>query len=424
LSAYAGEAETMSGSAGAGMGGDGRVHVLFFISGMGGGGAEMHLLRVINHLDRGRFRISLALTRTGGSYEPYLAPDVRVHRLHRDPPNSSTLRMIKAIRPLRRLIKESEPDVVCSVMDYANVASIIASKGVARRPKHIISIQNPPQSLYSDSWHIVKRLMPLLIPRYYPSANRIVALSNGVAEEVARLSPGVKGATEVIYNAGVDERVLSRMHEPVDGVDLPESGGPLIVSCGRLIEQKGFSHLLDAMVRVREEAGASLLVVGEGPYRPRLERQVRQLGLEGCVRLIGFRDNPYKYMAAADVFVVSSLFEGFGNVIVEAMACGAPVVAADCPYGPGEIIEDGVSGILVEPASADSLARGILRVLGDEGLRLRLAANGRERSRDFGAEAIAKKYGELILRVARGGAPDVNGGANGSAKNAAKGVTP
>jgi glycosyltransferase involved in cell wall biosynthesis len=139
-------------------------------------------------------------------------------------------------------------------------------------------------------------------------------------------------------------------------------------------------------------------------------------------------------MAAADVFVLSSLFEGFGNVIVEAMACGTPVVATDCPYGPREIIRDGVSGLLVEPASAASLARGILRVLTDEELKRRLAANGFERSRDFEAESIAGEYGELFLRVANGAAARAasppNGGANGAggqvseevSKGGAKGV--
>jgi glycosyltransferase involved in cell wall biosynthesis len=187
-----------------------------------------------------------------------------------------------------------------------------------------------------------------------------------------------------------------------------------VVACGRLKALKGFSTLIDALAVVRERVPAHLWIVGEGEQRASLERKIARLGLGGCVRLLGFRPNPYRYMAAADVFALSSRFEGFGNVIVEAMACGAPVVSADCPYGPREIIEDGVNGILVEPASAASLARGILRVLEDKELKRRLASNGFERARDFEADSIAREYGELFARIANGASADA------SAKGAAR----
>jgi glycosyltransferase involved in cell wall biosynthesis len=180
--------------------------------------------------------------------------------------------------------------------------------------------------------------------------------------------------------------------------------GPLVVACGRLKPLKGFAHLIEALAEVRKSVPAHLWIVGEGDERASLERKIRRLGLQSCVRLLGFRQNPYMYMAAADVFVLSSLYEGFGNVIVEAMACGTPVVATDCPYGPREIIRDGEDGLLVEPSSAQSLARGILRVLGDAELKKRLSEKGSARARDFEAKSIADRYGELFLRVANGAA--------------------
>jgi glycosyltransferase involved in cell wall biosynthesis len=118
------------------------------------------------------------------------------------------------------------------------------------------------------------------------------------------------------------------------------------------------------------------------------------------VRLLGFQQNPFKYMAAADLFVLSSRFEGFGNVIVEAMACGVPVVATDCPFGPGEIIKDGRNGMLVAPDSTSALAEGILRVLMDKELKKRLAISGATRALDFDAKVIARAYEELFLHVA------------------------
>jgi glycosyltransferase involved in cell wall biosynthesis len=176
----------------------------------------------------------------------------------------------------------------------------------------------------------------------------------------------------------------------------------LLLACGRLKALKGFDYLIDALVAVRKTVPAHLWIVGEGEERSALELKIKRLGLEGCVRLVGFQENPFKYMAAADVFVLSSLYEGFGNVIVEAMACGVPVVATNCPYGPGEIIEDGKNGILAPPADAAALAAAILRVLKDEDIRKKLSIEGKNRASDFNAHTIAAAYGDLFLSVING----------------------
>lgn len=377
---------------------DGRVHVLFFAPSLGGGGAEMHLLRVLNCLDRQKFRLSLALGRSGGTYESSLAKDVAIHILNTGGVNSSTLRMIRSAGPLRRVIQAEQPDILCSVLDHANTVAILASRGVLPRPKIVLSVQNPPSIRYGHTWHIVSRLMLLLIPNLYPQADQVIALSKGVAEDLLTLAPTIRDRTDVIYNAGVDSSVLNRAREALSKAELPQNG-PLIVACGRLTEQKGFPHLIEALAHVRQVAPAYLWIVGEGKQRQYLENKIQQLGLTNYVRLLGFQSNPYKYMAAADVFVLSSLFEGFGNVVVEAMACGAPVVATNCPYGPGEIIEDGISGLLVPPANPETLAGAIVRVLTDQELKQTLIQNGKARAQDFNAEAIASTYGELFLRV-------------------------
>ncbi len=380
---------------------DERVHILFFTPSLGGGGAEMHLLRVINHLDRKKFRLSLALGRSGGTYESALAKDVKVHVLNTGRINSSTLRMIRAIGPLRKILQSEQPNVICSVLDHANTVAILASRGVQyHSPKVVISVQNPPSIRYGRSWQITSRLLLSLIERVYPQADRVIALSQGVAEDLLTLIPKIRDRTEVIYNAGVDLTVLNGASE-LPKEELPRSG-PLLVACGRLTEQKGFPHLIEALARVRRVTPAELWIIGEGKQRQYLENKIQQFGLTNCVRLLGFQNNPYKYMAAADVFVLSSLFEGFGNVIVEAMACGAPVVATDCPYGPREIIENGVSGLLVPPANVEALSEAIVRVLKDRELKQKLSQNGKERSQDFHAKAIASAYGELFERVACG----------------------
>jgi glycosyltransferase involved in cell wall biosynthesis len=134
--------------------------------------------------------------------------------------------------------------------------------------------------------------------------------------------------------------------------------------------------------------------------RPELQRQIARHGLSSCVRLWGFQENPHRFIAAADAFVLSSLWEGFGNVIVEAMACGVPVIATDCPHGPAEIITHRKNGLLVPPADSRAMATAILELLQDQPMRRRLAAAGQARSLDFAAHRIARCHGALFQRLA------------------------
>jgi hypothetical protein len=124
----------------------GKVHVLFFASRLGGGGAEMNLLRVMNHLDRRLFRVSLAVTRAAGSFESALAGDVSRHVLETGARDSSTVRMMRSVKPLRRLIREQRPDVICSMMEMANVVNVLACRGLRPRPKIVLGVQTPPPS--------------------------------------------------------------------------------------------------------------------------------------------------------------------------------------------------------------------------------------------------------------------------------------
>lgn len=374
-----------------------KLHVLFFTASLGGGGAEMHLLRLLNHLNRERFQLSLAVVKSGGSYESALATDVKVCYLETGNFSSSTLRTIRAIKPLHQLIQSERPHILCSVLELPSIAALLAVLSLRARPKVVLCVQNTLSVQYQNPWHLVNRSILALIPRLYPYADKVVALSQGVAEDLKRLVPKIGDRATIIYNAGFDERVLQQAEEPLPIAQfLPR---PLIVACGRLTPQKGFSYLLEAFVRVRQSIPAYLWIIGEGKERQKLEKQLQRFGLADCVSLLGFQPNPYQYIATADVFVLSSLFEGFGNVIVEAMACGTPVVATNCPSGPGEIITNGVNGILVPPANTEVLAKAILQVLNSCLLQQQLSVAGKERAWDFQAKTIALAYEQLFLSL-------------------------
>jgi glycosyltransferase involved in cell wall biosynthesis len=142
-----------------------------------------------------------------------------------------------------------------------------------------------------------------------------------------------------------------------------------------------------------------LVLIGEGEEAESLTSLARELGVHTDVEFLGFQHNPYKYMARADVFALPSLWEGFGRVLVEAMACGVPVIATRCPSGPEEIVCDGASGLLVPPGDADALADAVLRVLTRPDLAHRLAQAGRRRAEDFRAETAVALYQQLFLDV-------------------------
>jgi glycosyltransferase involved in cell wall biosynthesis len=370
------------------MGGE-RLHVLFYAPSVGGGGAERHLVRVARHLDPARFRASVAVSRGGGSYEGELGDHVAYHVL-------GARRMLAAVRPLARLIRAERPDVVCSFLDSANVIALAAARLAGTPAARVVGVQNTVSESLGRG--LREGAIRRAIPRLYAGADAVVALAPGVAEDLVRLAPGLRGHVRVIPNAGYDEAGLAAAREPLAAARA--ASRPLLVACGRLTRQKDHATLLAAFARVRREhPSATLWIVGEGELRGALEADVAARGLSGAVWLPGFQPNPYPFMAAADLFVLSSRWEGFGNVVVEAMALGAPVVATDT-HGPRAILEDGVSGVIVPPEDEGRLAAALLRLLDDPPLRRALSAAGAERARAFAAPGVAARYGALFAEVA------------------------
>jgi glycosyltransferase involved in cell wall biosynthesis len=198
----------------------------------------------------------------------------------------------------------------------------------------------------------------------------------------------------VIHNAGYDEQVERlAAEEPA----LPTPEGPWFLGCGRLTAQKDFSTLIRAFARIHDECAAELWILGEGELRGRLEREIAALGLGSRVRLPGFVKNPFSFMARASAFVLSSQWEGFGNVVTEAIACGTPVISTDCPHGPREILEDGKWGNLVPVANVDALAEAMRAALANPAQQQARALAARANVTRFEAGHITRQYEQAIL---------------------------
>ncbi len=368
---------------------------IFFLSNFGGGGAEMHTLRLLQSFDRQQIQPMLAVARGGGSYESRLPSDVPLIAFH-SRTRSAVRAVAGSVLALRRLIRREQPDVVCGVMDLSVLAVLAATAGLGSRPRVVGMIQVAPREAARND-----RLGPLIlsgIRHTYQWADGFVALSEGVRQDLIELNGSLHDRIRVIPNAILDDFLRSGSRVPVTR---PQDR-KVIVACGRLLPQKGFPYLLRAFAQIHLQLPAELWILGEGPDLAALEEEARTLGITERVRFLGFQDNPFAIMAAADLFVLSSLFEGFGNVVVEAMACGTPVVASDCPHGPSEIIKDGVNGLLVPVANSRALAEAMLRVLTQPELHASLKRHGLARAQDYRADTVAARYAQALQEITGG----------------------
>ena len=229
--------------------------------------------------------------------------------------------------------------------------------------------------------------------RSYPWADAVVGVSRGVTGEFAKIPGLASGSVHTVYNPIFAEFIARKSLEPVDHRWLDQTGTPLVVAIGKLIERKGFSTLLHAFARLLARRRARMIVLGEGRLRSSLVSLADRLGVARQVDFPGFVENPYAFLAKADLFVLSSRNEALPTALIEAMVCGCPVVSTDCDFGPREILEGGRHGPLVPVGDPDALAAAMLAVLDTPQRHEAL----RDRAGFFDAVRAVDRYEELLL---------------------------
>lgn len=375
-----------------------RATVLFYLPILGAGGAEMNAVRVARGLLDHHVQPTYAVARGPGPYGEHLPAGVDEIVLQTGSYSSSTYRLLMSVRPLAKLIDELRPDCICPVMVAPAIAAILAASLAHHKPAIVLSIQNTLELPKGTGWHPYEAVENFLARRLFHRADRIIALSHGVAKHLAEFSPRLAAKIEVVHNVGVP---LPSQLVKVDPESIPAKRHAIrYLACGRLTQQKGYIYLLEAFSRVIQHIDAELHILGDGPMKQELQLTAQRLGVSERVSFLGFRKNPFLHMKEADVFVLASLWEGFANVIVEAMSMGTAVVATQCPFGPDEIISPEKNGLLVPPADSSALADAMLRLARDCDARRRIAEAGLHRSGDFSASRISARYAHIFHEVA------------------------
>lgn len=233
----------------------------------------------------------------------------------------------------------------------------------SRRPRVFANVHNTYSQKYLRLSRPKRERRTEKLRRHYPGLDGIICVSAGVRADLASVTGIPEDRMTVIYNPVVTDRLLLQAREPVDHPWFGAGQPPVILSVGRLVASKDFAGLMAAFEIVRATAPCRLVIVGDGPLRRDLEDRRQASRFADEVALIGNDNNPFRYMRRAGLFVLSSRYEGFGNVLVEALACGAPVVSTDCPHGPREILLDGRLGPLVPAGDIEALARAMATTL-------------------------------------------------------------
>lgn len=362
--------------------------ILFLIPNLGKGGAERILAHLLNHLNRDLF--SLGCIFYNDKHVHPIPSDVVVFNINLpDTKNiaNKLVRYLFRIMKMREIIANYKPHCLMSFLE--NTPAILSVRFLRLKPIIIISQHNP---LEMESG--IKRLLAKI---FYSYTDRIIAVSQGLRTDIEKTCSIKPESISVIHNP-IDILAINKLiKEPISELTWFNENIPVVITAGRLIPQKGQQYLLNAFALLKKNVPARLIILGEGPEELQLKQLAQLKQIDAQISFLGYQVNPFKFIARSSVFVLSSIFEGFGNVLVEAMACGVPVISTDCPVGPREIIRNGLNGILVPPKNIELLAEAMFALLSSKKERQRLSRNALENIRQYDISTIVLRYESILL---------------------------
>lgn len=370
--------------------------VAVYLPSLEAGGAERVMLTVANSLAKRDYSVQLVVGNAKGGFRPDVSDSVEL--LDLDVPATPIAPTVGALAPFYRYLNRENPGVVISSMIHVNDVLLLAWKLSDAASRMVVTEHNNPTENMRES--IKNRVLYRAAYFEYPWADRLVAVSDGVADSLSEVLDVPREEIVRIYNPVVSDDLKAKSSQHADHTWF-DGEDPVLLNVGRLTEQKNQALLLEAFSRVRDRSDAKLIIVGKGKKERSLRDLAEALGIEDHVDIVSWVDNPYAFMASADVFVLSSRHEGLPTVLIEALACGCQVVSTDCPSGPREILDDGKYGTLVENYSPEALSEAI-----EEQIRDPIDEDAlRARGDDFSVERCIENYDRLIDDLLRSEQP-------------------
>ncbi len=359
--------------------------IAIFLPALYGGGAERTMLNLAQGIAERGYPVDLVLAQADGPYMAEVPRSVRLVDLN-------ARRVLTSLPALVRYLRRERPEALLSALSRANIIALWA-RWLTGIPRQVVVNEQANLSIsaqQSPDWR--HRVTPQLARYFYRWADNIVTVSQGVADDLIQIVGIPPETIKVIYNPGITPETRKKVQAPLVHPWFEPGCPPVLLAMGRLAKQKDFGTLLRAFARLRQSQPARLLILGEGPERPMLEALVRELDLAQDVDMPGFVDNPYPFMARASAFVLSSLWEGLPTVLVEALFCGVPVVATDCPSGPYEILRGGELGGLVPMRDPVALADSMQMALAGK-----IPRPTRESWQSYTLETVVDRYIAILL---------------------------
>jgi len=400
------------------------AHIAVLLPSLDGGGAERSMLNLIGgFIARGR-KVDLLLCRAKGPLMKAVPAGTNVIELQAS--NGLNARLLAAyvsrrqlgsvLRPvvlakknapeiarvssLGRYLEREQPDVLLSALTYANVAALLAKRLVASPVPVVVSERNALATWCNAphkhrKWRF--RYLPEVVRKSYPAADAVVTVSEHVAHELRAGIGLLHPRIDTLYNPVVDDELLGNATAELDHPWFAPGEPPVVLAVGRLTEQKDFPTLLRAFAKLRAAQPARLVILGEGRLRDELSALAIQLGIADDLAMPGFVDNPFPYMSRAAVLALSSAYEGLPGVLIQAMACGCPVVSTNCPGGSAEILSSAAFGPLVEVGNPEALAVAIAAQIEHPTSREKL----QQRAADFSVDNAVSKYLFLLDELSK-----------------------
>jgi glycosyltransferase involved in cell wall biosynthesis len=355
--------------------------IIIFMPSLGGGGAEKIVLRLMEGFVLRGIKVTIILATPHGRLHFEIPREVNVVHL-------KSKHTIFSVLKLTNYLRKYKPKLLLSHLARANRIAILSCL-LSRAGTRLFVVEHNTMSVAITKYSRLQKLILLSSYKYlYRYAERIIHVSKAAAEDLSRMLPTGRNDVLTIYNPIVDSDKLEKNSIKPPDPWMKSKEYPIILGVGRLTEQKDFLNLVNAFLIIKRTNDARLIILGEGNQRSLLEDAVRKLGIAEFVRLPGFVENAQQYMKYASVFVLSSRWEALPTVLVEAMACGCPVVSTDCPSGPAEILENGKYGKLVRVGDPSALADAMLETLLNPPDKKMLI----ERAMDFSVDSAVDEY--------------------------------